>query len=71
MYIIVTVCCLHHQSGIYGVRGTIDTSMTSMNEPFNPGAFKVIGWLCEGSCGGKHSHEYTLSIRQNDFIITM
>ena len=56
--------------GSYSVQLQLDTSMTSMMEPFNPGKFMVEVDLCEGTCGSIHSHSYLLGKKISNFTIT-
>jgi len=55
--------------GLYKVSGQVQTQPTE-DDPFNPGMYDVVGAVCEGSCGGIHSHTFTLCRGQTTFAIT-
>jgi len=55
--------------GMYKVVGQLQTQPTE-DDPFNPGSYGVVAAVCEGSCGGTHSHTFTICQGQSSFHIT-
>lgn len=55
--------------GLYKVVGQLQTQPTE-DDPFNPGMYKVIGAVCEGSCGGTHSHTFIIAEAATSLRIT-
>ena len=55
--------------GIYQLKGELQTQ-PSMSEKFTPGAYLVVGEVCEGTCGSIHAGTKLLSRRNGKFTIT-
>lgn len=55
--------------GSYGINLQVNTQPTE-DEPFSPGTYTVVVYICEGECGSKLSHSRVLSTQQTSFEIT-
>jgi hypothetical protein len=45
-------------------------SMPNMNDPFNPGEYRAVALVCDGTCGSKHRWARILAETGKNFTLT-
>ena len=55
--------------GLYNVKAQLVAAATK-EEPYHPGVYHAVIEVCEGTCGSKYAHSFTLSVRAAAFSIT-
>ena len=54
--------------GQYGIEFDLTTTPTE-DDPFEPGPYRVIFEVCEGSCGSSHHHSFVYDKSTTNFTI--